>query len=68
LIVGKQADAEKATEAFSSMNGTAPVPPIEVDETLIGGYVIKTSSTRVDASYKGALLNLYHTITRSQGE
>jgi F0F1-type ATP synthase delta subunit len=35
------------------------------DSTLIGGYVITARGQRVDASYKRALLEMYHSLIRS---
>lgn len=37
---------------------------LTIDETLIGGYRIETESKLIDASYKNALLKLYHSITK----
>lgn len=34
-----------------------------VDDSLVGGVVVKTGSTRIDGSYKRALLDLYQHIT-----
>lgn len=34
-----------------------------VDGSLVGGVVVKTGSTRIDGSYKRALLDLYQHIT-----
>ncbi len=41
-------------------------PEVLVDTTLIGGYVLSKGTERIDASHKGALLNLYHKITSSE--
>lgn len=35
-----------------------------IDESLIGGYVAETRDSRIDASYKRALVELYRTITK----
>lgn len=35
------------------------------DPTLIGGYVITARGQRLDASYKRALLEMYHSLIRS---
>ena len=35
------------------------------DSTLIGGYVITARGQRVDASYKRALVEMYHSLIRS---
>lgn len=34
------------------------------DDSLIGGYVIRTKSKQIDTSYKRKLLNLYQSITK----
>lgn len=34
-----------------------------IDETLVGGYLIRHGSTQIDASYKKALITLYRAVT-----
>lgn len=34
----------------------------DVDPTLIGGYSIEANGERIDATYKSALLSLYHSL------
>lgn len=67
LIVAHEDEASTAFASHPSLskNDTR----IVVDTTLIGGYIVRTSDTRHDASHKGALLKLYHNITsESRGE
>jgi F-type H+-transporting ATPase subunit delta len=35
----------------------------EIDETIIGGFIIKSKSIIIDGSYKKALMNLYNKFT-----
>lgn len=37
----------------------------KVDETITGGVVVRTSTMRIDASYKRMLLELYQKITKN---
>lgn len=36
---------------------------IRIDETMIGGFVVKNKDTRIDRSFKNTLLNAYHRLT-----
>ena len=36
----------------------------KVDETIVGGTIMRTGSERVDGSYKRALIDLYQDITK----
>ena len=36
----------------------------KVDETIVGGTIVRTGSERVDASYKRGLIELYQDITK----
>lgn len=66
VIVAKDADVQKYTdsikEILSEINGGVDFL-IEVDETIIGGVIVKGNNTIVDRSYKTALTNLYRSIT-----
>lgn len=42
--------------------GAEPEYEVGVDEALIGGYVVQAKNTLIDASYKKALVKLYHNI------
>lgn len=64
LRVAKQEDADiliASNESVRTLN-----PEVKIDPTLIGGYVLNKEAQRIDASHKGALLNLYHKITSSE--
>lgn len=64
LNVAKKEDADAILASDTSLQMLKP--EIKVDSTLIGGYVLTKDAQRVDASHKGALLNLYHKITSSE--
>lgn len=64
LNVAKKEDADAVLASDVSMQNLGP--EIKVDPTLIGGYVLTKDALRIDASHKGALLNLYHKITSSE--
>ena len=51
-------DAKSAAEKAVSFKE----PVVVVDPSLIGGWVLTTANTRVDASFKKQLLDLYRTI------
>lgn len=36
---------------------------VTIDTTLIGGFVFRNGSTRIDRSYKSALVSMYRSIT-----
>jgi F0F1-type ATP synthase delta subunit len=38
---------------------------VVTDDTLIGGYILRSKDQRIDASYKRSLLALYHRITHT---
>ncbi len=59
--LAKDADEKrykKEIEAFMEANKLSDSETI-VDETIIGGYVFEGGGSRVDASYKKSLLNIY---------
>ncbi len=60
LTVATSDDAELYLQQIKSISPDETI--VRVDKTIIGGYVLKQDSKRVDASHKGALLNLYHKI------
>ncbi len=39
-------------------------PTVVIDETIIGGVKLRANHAEIDATYKTALINLYHTITK----
>ena len=43
--------------------GYDQAPAVQIDDTLIGGYVAEANSTRIDRSYKSALVSLYRSLT-----
>lgn len=44
--------------------GVDQTPRIVIDETVIGGAKLRAHHAEIDATYKTALINLYHTITK----
>ncbi len=67
LILAKKSDGEthqkEINDAVSELNlEHAPSP--EIDENLIGGFILLGNGSRIDRSYKTHLLNLYQSLTR----
>lgn len=62
LAVAKESEAVSAKTEAAEHIGTNGVR-IVADESLIGGWVLSTPNTRVDASFKKQLLDLYNAIT-----
>ena len=62
LTVAAEAEAAGARSAAAGYIGSQPVR-IATDERLIGGWVLTTPDTRVDASFKKQLVELYQAIT-----
>ena len=62
LTVAAEAEAAAARIAAAGYIGSQPVR-IATDERLIGGWVLTTPDTRVDASFKKQLVELYQAIT-----
>lgn len=60
LLVARDGDVATMSAQVKT-RGDAPLD-IAVDPTLIGGYVLQQSDTRIDKSYKRALLDLYGNI------
>ena len=50
-------------KTIASLAGNAK-PAVEVDDTLIGGFVVEASHKRIDNSYKTKLVSLYRSLTR----
>ncbi len=59
--LAKDADEKKYTKEIGAFLESQKLSASEivVDETLIGGYVFEGGGSRVDASYKKSLLNIY---------
>ncbi len=49
-------------EALEKIGG-AKEYEIQVDESIIGGFIVKGKNERADASYKRTLLHAYHRLT-----
>lgn len=67
VSVARKDDYDNHKEAIAKTLSSLKVegePAIAIDETLIGGYVVESNSTRLDASYKKSLVDLYRTITK----
>lgn len=57
VVVASEKDVSKMKKKF-------PDTRVEVDPKLVGGYIARSGSTVTDASYRHALVQLYHnTIT-----
>jgi F0F1-type ATP synthase delta subunit len=65
LTVAKAADADSAVvQSLLKEMAVSEQPTIVIDETIIGGAKLRSGDTEIDATYKTALINLYHTITK----
>lgn len=66
IIVARKEDAKKhkgAIDEHLDSLGITEKHDTKIDETLIGGYIIKTKNARVDQSYKHKLLQAYRALT-----
>ena len=61
LITRDEADAEKYGKELNQHADNFDISNItnEIDETIVGGYVLKSSTNMVDNSYKTQLINMY---------
>jgi F0F1-type ATP synthase delta subunit len=65
-VDGYQKHAAQISEALRTLNATLDDhPEVVVDATLIGGYAVAHKHQIIDATYKKALITLYHRITKS---
>jgi F0F1-type ATP synthase delta subunit len=65
LTVVKASDKDTAlVAALMKDMGVTSEAAVVVDETIIGGAKLRSGDTEIDATYKTALINLYHTITK----
>jgi F0F1-type ATP synthase delta subunit len=65
LTVAKSSDKDSAfVAALMKDMGVTYTPAVVVDDTIIGGAKLRHGDTEIDATYKTALINLYHTITK----
>jgi len=66
LVVAKDGDGsiyKEATEHYREEFSIKGEVEIKVDDTLVGGYVLRTVDKTIDNSYKRSLLDLYRLIT-----
>lgn len=57
------AEAQRVLEEYATEFDTAQ-HEVAVDDTIIGGYVIRGNDKILDRSFKSALLNLYQKVTQ----
>jgi len=65
--VASEADYKTHTTAIKNALlelGTSDVPAVQIDETIVGGFVAEANDRRIDASYKSKLVTLYRSLTR----
>lgn len=62
LVVRDEQDAEKYKADLNQHADSFDISNIttEIDETIVGGYILKSSTNMVDNSYKTQLVNMYH--------
>jgi len=67
VIVTKDSDIQKYSEVIKQTLSEVKAGndfSTKVDDTIIGGVIIKNNNTIVDLSYKTTLLNLYRATTK----
>jgi F0F1-type ATP synthase delta subunit len=64
--VATDADAQRYAEAIAkdveALRASGHKHNLLVDDTLVGGYEVRTGGARIDRTYKRALLTLYNTL------
>ena len=63
VIVARTEDFKKFKSDIDSYTKDGDTPLVLRDETIIGGFIIKTKDTYIDQSYKSKLLHAYHRAT-----
>lgn len=65
LTVASEKDAQKALKELESHKETFDLEHLEtvVDDSLIGGFVVRNQDTILDQSYRRALIGLYQKVT-----
>ena len=66
VVVATDADVQKYADVIKTTLTSLEAGEdfsTEIDETIIGGVIVKGNSTIVDRSYKTALTNLYRSTT-----
>jgi F0F1-type ATP synthase delta subunit len=67
VVVASDADVQKYADIIKSTLTSLEAGEdfsTEIDETIIGGVIVKNNNTIVDRSYKTALTNLYRATTK----
>ncbi len=66
IIVAKESakDSEAIKAALLKLSIQNQPDTVEVDSSLIGGFVVQYKDKMVDASYKRALIDLYRKVTK----
>lgn len=66
LIVAKESakEGEAIKVALAKLSVVTNTPKVEVDSSLIGGFVVQYKDRMVDHSYKRALIDLYRKVTK----
>ncbi len=66
IIVAKESakDSEALKAALLKLSIQNQPDTVEVDSSLIGGFVVQYKDKMVDASYKRALIDLYRKVTK----
>ena len=62
LVVARDGDVQKVQQhlrRFEDSFDLSTGARVEIDETIVGGFVLKSKEKRVDASYKEALQGIY---------
>ncbi len=63
VLIAREKDSERhkgAIEAAVSRIAPESTYSVEIDETIIGGFIVTGKGKRIDQSYKSTLLDTYH--------
>ena len=64
VIVARESDAKKYAAAIETRLAELGVTAYstEIDDTLIGGFIVRTKDTQIDQSFKHTLLHAYRAL------
>jgi len=58
-----KAHKDAITAALKTLDADTE-PKVQIDETIVGGFVAEANNKRIDASYKSKLVTLYRSLTK----
>jgi F0F1-type ATP synthase delta subunit len=65
IVLARESDASLHKDEIASAVASIGVTEhdVVIDDTIIGGFIVKGKNERLDQSYKHKLLHVYHKIT-----